>query len=128
MRKPAFCSNCTADQHICFRYIESKNPLLSKSEIISLSLSSVAVQPSLCQIWMATTKTGVLPTRLILRCSRMRIGDNVFRHITAKKSNKIISHHRNLSFKQTHFIIDFSCQAFNTSWINVLSSESIGPN
>ena len=47
MRKPAFCvcenkdadqlrSNCAADQHLCFRYMDSTIPLLSKSEISSL--------------------------------------------------------------------------------------------
>ena len=73
MRKPAFCicdnkdadqlrSNYAADQRTCFRYIDSKTPLLSIFEIISLSLSSVAVQPGLCRIWMATPKTGFLAT------------------------------------------------------------------
>ena len=47
MRKPAFCicenkgadqlcNNCAADQRLCFHYIDSTNPLLSKSEISSL--------------------------------------------------------------------------------------------
>ena len=47
LRKPAFCisekkdaeqlrSNCAADQHLCFRYIYSTIPLLSKSKIPSL--------------------------------------------------------------------------------------------
>ena len=47
MRKPAFCicenkdadqlrSNCTADQRLCFRYMDSTIPLLPKSEISSL--------------------------------------------------------------------------------------------
>ena len=59
MRKPMFCicknkdadqlhSNREADQHLCFRYIDSTIPLLSKSEISSLQPSSVAVQPGLC--------------------------------------------------------------------------------
>ena len=46
MRKPAFC---TADQCLCFHYIDSTIPLLSKSEISSLLPPSVSVQPSLCQ-------------------------------------------------------------------------------
>ena len=29
-------SNCEADQHLCFRYMDSKIPLLSKSKISSL--------------------------------------------------------------------------------------------
>ena len=47
MRKPAFCicenkdadqlrSYCAADQRLCFRYMISTIPLLSKSEISSL--------------------------------------------------------------------------------------------
>ena len=30
------CGNWEADQRLCFRYIDSKTPLLSKSEITSL--------------------------------------------------------------------------------------------
>ena len=69
MRKPAFCicenkdadqlrSNCAVDQHLCFRYIDTTIPLLSKSEIST-------VQPGLCQTWLETSKTGFLTTRLI---------------------------------------------------------------
>ena len=60
MRKPAFCicqnkgadklsGNREADQRLCFRYIASTIPLLSKSEISSLKPSSVGVQPGLCR-------------------------------------------------------------------------------
>ena len=73
--KPAFCicenkdadqlrGNREADQRLCFRYIDSTIPLLSKSEISSLYSSSVAVQPGLCQTWSQTPKTGFLRTRL----------------------------------------------------------------
>ena len=65
MRKPTFCicenkdadqlrGNREADQRLCFRYTDSTIPLLSKSEISSLSPSSVAVQPGLCQTWSET--------------------------------------------------------------------------
>ena len=75
MRKPAFCTcenkdadqlrgNREADQRLCFHYIDSTIPLLSKSEISSLYSSSVAVQPGLCQTWSQTPKTGFLRTRL----------------------------------------------------------------
>ena len=71
MRKPPFCicenkdadqlrGYREADQRLCFRYIDSTIPLLSKSE-----MSSVAVQPSLCGTWSETLKTGFLTTRLI---------------------------------------------------------------
>ena len=60
MRKPTFCicenknadqfrGNREADQRLCFRYLDSMIPLLSKSEISSLWPSSVAVQPGLCR-------------------------------------------------------------------------------
>ena len=60
MRKPAFCicknkaadqlrRNCTADQRLCFRYIDSTFPLL-------------AIQPGLCQTRLETLKTGFLAT------------------------------------------------------------------
>ena len=56
MRKPAFCicenkdadqlpGNREADQCLCFRYIDSTIPLLPKSEILSFSGFSEAVQP-----------------------------------------------------------------------------------
>ena len=62
-RKPDFClcenkgadqvrSNCEADQRLCFRYTDSTNPLLLKSEI------SVTVQASLCRTWSETPKIG----------------------------------------------------------------------
>ena len=60
MRKPTFCicenkdadqfrGKREADQHLCFRYIDSTIPLLSKSEISCLYPSSVAVKPGLCR-------------------------------------------------------------------------------
>ena len=65
MRKPMFgiCENKDADQlrgngeadqRLCFRYIDSTIPLLSKSEISSLLPSSVVVQPGLCRTWSET--------------------------------------------------------------------------
>ena len=76
LRKPAFCicenkdadqlcGYCEADQRLCFRYIDSAIPLLSKSEISSLYPSSMAVQPGLCRTRSETQKTGFLRTRLI---------------------------------------------------------------
>ena len=56
--------NREADQRLCFRYIDSTIPLLSKYEILSLYLSSVAVQPGLCRTWSETPKTGFLTRRL----------------------------------------------------------------
>ena len=61
MRKPTFCicenkdtdqlhGNREADQRLCFRYIDSMIPLLSKSEISSLS--------SFSQVTRTTLKSG----------------------------------------------------------------------
>ena len=77
MRKPDFCicknkdadqlrGNREADQRLCFRHLDSTIPLLSKSKISSLWLSSVAAQPGLCQTWSETPKTGFLTSRLII--------------------------------------------------------------
>ena len=60
MRKPTFC----ADQHLCFRYRNSRITLLSESEISSPWPSSMAVQPGLCQTWLETQTTGLLATRI----------------------------------------------------------------
>ena len=66
MRKPEFpicenkaadqlCSNCKADQHLCFHHTES-TLLLVKSEISSF-VPSVMVQTVLCQTWLEIPKT-----------------------------------------------------------------------
>ena len=79
MRKPAFCisinkgedrlcSNNTANQHLCFRYLNKTFPLLSKSEFSSPYLSSMAVQPGLCRTLLETLKTGFLTMRLSVMC------------------------------------------------------------
>ena len=44
--------NGAADQRLCFRFIDSKIPLLLKSKMSSLCPSSVAVQPSLFLTWV----------------------------------------------------------------------------
>ena len=80
MRKLDFCicenkdadqlrGNREADQRICFRYTDSTIRLLPKSEISSLSPSSVTAQPGLCGTWSETPKTGFPRTRLILSIS-----------------------------------------------------------
>ena len=42
-----------ADQHLCFHKVDTKIPLLRKSEITSVYPSSVAVQPSFCGTWFS---------------------------------------------------------------------------
>ena len=76
MGKPTICigenkgadqlrSNYEADQRLCFRYMDSTIPLLSKSKISSLLPSSVIVQPGLCQTWPETQIVGFLIHQLI---------------------------------------------------------------
>ena len=50
------CSNCEADQRLCFRYTDSTISHLPKYEISSLQPSSVAVQPGLCGTWSETRR------------------------------------------------------------------------
>ena len=76
MKKSDFCiwenkdadqirGNREAVQRLCFRYLDSIIPLLSKYKISSLWLSSVIAQPGLCGTWSETQKTGFLTLRLI---------------------------------------------------------------
>ena len=96
MRKPAFCicenkdadqlrGNREADQHLCFRYIDSTIPLPLNPKFKASSL-----QPSLCRTWSETPKTGFLTTRLIFICifkrhyCMVKPLDSSFREFTAK--------------------------------------------
>ena len=54
--------NRKADQRLCFCYIDSTIPLLSKSKISSRYPSFVAVQPGLCRTW-SETRTLVFSQR-----------------------------------------------------------------
>ena len=56
-------SNCEADQHLCFRYMDSTIPVLLKSDFTSVLAASVTVQTGLCQTWSETLKTGFLASR-----------------------------------------------------------------
>ena len=73
--KPMFCicenkdadqlrGNREADQRLCFRYIDTTIPLLSKTIISCLLPYSVTAQPGLCRTRSETPKTGFLATRL----------------------------------------------------------------
>ena len=59
------CSNCTAAQRLCFRYMDSTIPLLLKSEISSFYPTSRAAQAALCLAWSEIPKTGFLTLPLI---------------------------------------------------------------
>ena len=76
MEKPTICIgknkgadqlriNCGADQCLCFFYMDSTIPLLSKSKISSLLPSSETVQAGLCQTWSEPKLFGFLTHRLI---------------------------------------------------------------
>ena len=75
MSKPAFCKcenkdadqlrgNREADQHLCFRYIDSTILVFHIYEISSLKPCAVAVQPGLSCNRSETPKTRLLTTRL----------------------------------------------------------------
>ena len=80
MRQQAFCI-CEnkdadqlrgyADQHLCFRYMDSTIPLFSQSKISSLQSYSAVVQPGLCGTWSETPKTGFLTTLLSFHMNRL---------------------------------------------------------
>ena len=84
MRKPDFClcenkdadqlcSNCTADQRLCFRNSASAISLLPKSEISSFYPSCETLQACLCRTRSATPKKGFLMSRLIIMPFSCRI-------------------------------------------------------
>ena len=62
------CASAKSDQRLCFRCLDSVIPLVSISEISSLSLASLAAQAGLCLTWSQTPKTGFLGTRLLWFC------------------------------------------------------------
>ena len=77
MREPTICicknkdadqlrGNREADQHLCFRYLDSTIPLLAKSKISSFWPSPIAVQPGLCQTWSESTLLVFLRLKYIL--------------------------------------------------------------
>ena len=48
------CSNCTANQRLCFCHMDSTIPLLLFSEVASFLLFSETVQGGLCRTWSET--------------------------------------------------------------------------
>ena len=78
------CSNCTADQHLCFRYSDSTVPFLFKSKISSFYLFCATAQADLCVTWTETQIVGFLMHRLILNVILQKIyqycNDNFYRN------------------------------------------------
>ena len=58
------CSNCTADQCLCFHYTDSTNPLLLIYKFSKFYLSSVTVQTGLCWTRFEIQIVGFLMQRL----------------------------------------------------------------
>ena len=67
------CCNSEADQRLCFRYTDSTIPLLSKSKISSLYMSSVLVQLSLADL-VGNHSVGFLMRWLIYELTRLFVG------------------------------------------------------
>ena len=57
--------NREADRRLCFRYTDGTIPLLPKSEVSGLWLSSVAVRTGLCWTRSGAPRTGFLRMRLM---------------------------------------------------------------
>ena len=100
MRKPTcicetkgadqLCSNCTADQYLCFRYTGSTIPLLLKSEISGFYFASVTVLAGLCQAWSEPQIVGFLMQSLISKIfyDKINIIGFVFRDDMGSEARK----------------------------------------
>ena len=70
------CSNCTADQHLCFRFTDSMRPLLSKFEISSFFLFSMTALTCIvtyCDRSGPKTPTTSFPTRRLISNDQSRL-------------------------------------------------------
>ena len=71
------CSNCTADQPLCFRYTDSSTiPRILKSKSSSFWPVSETVQASLCQTWSENKIVGFLMMWLITIIFLAQIAQN----------------------------------------------------
>ena len=95
MRKPDFClcknkdadqlcSNCTADQRICFRCSDRTIPLLPLPKI-SRFFFSYTVQAGMCLTWSEIQKVGFLASRLKLEMPRENL--SLYFPITSDKNH-----------------------------------------
>ena len=60
------CSNCTADQRLCFRYTDSTIPLLLIAKTSNVCFFSETVRTALCRTGLEISKISFLASRLIL--------------------------------------------------------------
>ena len=135
MRKPVFCicenkdayqlrGDREADQRLCFRYTDSTIPLLPKSEISILYLSSVAVQPGLCWTWSETPKTNFLTGRLICNDKNKSAFFSAFDGFNMVPSLKPLETlHNNLTLKEMDA---FLSRATTTKFFTPVSSPMYG--
>ena len=52
------CSNCTADQRLCFRFSDSTIPLLLKCKLSCIQPAYVPLQADCCRTWSETQIVG----------------------------------------------------------------------
>ena len=67
------CSNCTADQRLCFHCSDSTIPPQPLPKISRFYLSSETVQAGLCQTWSETPKTSFLASGLIFSIDTVHV-------------------------------------------------------
>ena len=69
------CSNCTADQRLCFRYTNSIMSLLFLPKISGFYPASVIIQPCLCRTWLE-------PKLLVFLCTGSFLFHSLSRHLS----------------------------------------------
>ena len=57
--------NFTADQCLCFCYMDSTIPILPKSKVYSVAAQADLCKADLCQSWLETLKNCFLTSQLI---------------------------------------------------------------
>ena len=96
--------NRTADQRLCFRYIDSTIPLLPKSEISSIQQSCVIAQPGFCGTWSETQMTGYLTTgssaqKIETAPKPISMTSNTKKHNRSTTFERSVINHRGLGLK-----------------------------
>ena len=104
--------NREADQRLCFRYTDSTIPLLSKSEISNISLSSLIVQPGLCRTWSETPNKNI-------KMSSFKSSENI--------QKKEVGPDRSVSDNQSSLVTlnELAMKARKNTVISIFSKEVI---
>ena len=109
------CSNCEAEQCLCFGYTDSAIPLLSQTKFSSFQPSSELVQYSLCRTCLKTILLRFLMTWLIScwinRCKVIKSKNHVLNTIRANymKYMMITNAERLGALFLNHSIISLLC-------------------